>query len=102
MTAGQAVGRHRDLPVIAGVENTGGQRRALAPPRMAKLHLGELDVLRTRPNFRGISFDMTALGPAWWTKHSSNAARGCGTARRPSPSHIPEQAAPTPKASAMG
>ena len=64
--AGQDVGRHRDLSVIAVVEKCGGQRRLLALLRMAGMRLPQqqeqLDRLFTLPNFRGISIDMTGLG----------------------------------------
>jgi len=64
--AGQDVGRHRDLSVIAIVEKTGAQRRLLALLRMAGLRLPrqqeQLAPLFALPRFRGISIDMTGLG----------------------------------------
>ena len=64
--AGQDVGRHRDLSVIAVVEKSGSQRRLLALLRMAGLRLPrqqeQLNPLFALPRFRGISIDMTGLG----------------------------------------
>lgn len=64
--AGQDVGRHRDLSVIAVAENDGAQRRVLALLRMANMRLPDqqwqLDRLFTLPNFRGVTIDLTGLG----------------------------------------
>jgi len=64
--AGQDVGRHRDLSVIAVIEKLGQQKKVIAMLRMSGMRLPDqqrqLDSLFKLPRFRGITIDMTGLG----------------------------------------
>jgi phage FluMu gp28-like protein len=64
--AGQDVGRHRDLSVIAVIEKLGHQKKVIALLRMSGMRLPDqqrqLDSLFKIPRFRGITIDMTGLG----------------------------------------
>ena len=64
--AGQDVGRHRDLSVMAILEKAGQTKRIIALLRMSGMRLpaqqAQLDIVCGLPNFRKACIDMTGIG----------------------------------------